>query len=269
MTANYHTHTPRCGHARGGERACIEHAIRAGLKTLGFADHAPYPFPNGFISGMRMAVDETEDYVSTILRLKKEYERDITVLVGYEMEYFPACFSLALRNVCDYPIDYLIMGQHFLGNEYDGAYAGARTTDPAALTTYVDLVITGLSTDAFSYLAHPDLPNFAGDAAHYEAEMTRLCTYAKAHDIPLELNFLGLKEHRQYPCDRFWRIAAEIGCTAIYGCDAHTPEMLSDKDIRHDAKAYAARFGLTVTDTLSLRDPRKACTNATKISTEI
>ncbi|MGM9624341.1 MAG: PHP domain-containing protein, partial [Eubacteriales bacterium] len=62
LAANYHTHTPRCGHAGGNEREYIENAIRAGIRTLGFADHAPYPFPKSYRSGMRMEVEETEAY---------------------------------------------------------------------------------------------------------------------------------------------------------------------------------------------------------------
>ncbi len=268
MTANYHTHTPRCGHARGEEREYIEHAIRGGMKLLGFADHAPYPFPNGYHSGIRMSLAETEGYVDGLLRLRTEYAQEIRILVGYEMEYFPACFDLALQHVCTYPIDYLILGQHFLGNEYDSAYAGSATDNPARLTTYVNLVLTGLSTGAFSCLAHPDVINFTGDTEHYTREMTRLCTYAKAHGIPLEINFLGLKEHRHYPRDRFWRIAGEIGCDVIFGCDAHWPEMLSDKEIRGEAQAYAAHLGLTVIDTLSLRDPCAALESVIKLQGE-
>ncbi len=265
MIANYHTHTPRCGHARGGERECIENAIRGGLKILGFADHAPYPFPNGYVSGIRMHVTETEDYASTLLRLKKEYANDIRILIGYEMEYFPISFRAALENICSYPVDYLIMSQHYLGNEYEAAYAGSRTDDPAALTAYVDLVIKGLSSGAFSYLAHPDLLHFSGSEEHYTQEMTRLCTFTKENDIPLEINFLGLGEHRHYPCDRFWHIAGAVGCKAIFGIDAHWPEMLSDRGIVRDAEKFAAAHRLHVIDTLPLRDPHAVLTHINKI----
>ena len=44
MIANYHTHTPRCNHARGGEEEYIQNAVAGGLEILGFADHSPYWF---------------------------------------------------------------------------------------------------------------------------------------------------------------------------------------------------------------------------------
>ena len=40
IKANYHTHTARCGHAIGTDEEYVQAAIQAGLKTLGFSDHA-------------------------------------------------------------------------------------------------------------------------------------------------------------------------------------------------------------------------------------
>jgi len=59
MQYNYHTHTPRCRHARGTEEDYVRHAIAGGYQVLGFSDHTPMPFPNDYFSGHRMAVSET------------------------------------------------------------------------------------------------------------------------------------------------------------------------------------------------------------------
>lgn len=75
MIANYHTHTWRCRHADGTEREYVERAIEGGLKILGFSDHSPYPFPEGYDSGMRMRLDQVEGYVDTVLALKKSMTR--------------------------------------------------------------------------------------------------------------------------------------------------------------------------------------------------
>ena len=42
MKHNYHTHTTRCHHAEGSDEDYIIEAIKAGYKTLGFSDHAPW-----------------------------------------------------------------------------------------------------------------------------------------------------------------------------------------------------------------------------------
>ena len=48
LKANYHTHTYRCQHAYGSEREYIEAAIRMGIAELGFSDHVPCPFKDGW-----------------------------------------------------------------------------------------------------------------------------------------------------------------------------------------------------------------------------
>ncbi len=141
IKANYHAHTVRCHHATGTERAFVEESIRGGLKTLGFSDHAPMPFPNGYVSTFRMAVDEFDDYCDTVLALRKEYEKDIDIRLGLETEYYPAVFPDFMELIRDYPIEYLLLGQHCLRNEYDGLPSGKPTEDEAILKEYVDQLI--------------------------------------------------------------------------------------------------------------------------------
>ena len=61
--ANYHTHTPRCMHAVGSEREYLEHAIKGGIQTLGFSDHSPMPYTDGFVSGIRMTMQQMPEYI--------------------------------------------------------------------------------------------------------------------------------------------------------------------------------------------------------------
>ena len=71
MIANYHTHTWRCHHASGTEREYVEAAIRGGLKILGFSDHTPQIYPDGYVNHTKMLPEQLEDYVNVILALKK------------------------------------------------------------------------------------------------------------------------------------------------------------------------------------------------------
>ena len=54
MIANYHTHTWRCNHATGQEEEYVLTAVEQGFQILGFSDHAPYLFPEGYHSWVRM-----------------------------------------------------------------------------------------------------------------------------------------------------------------------------------------------------------------------
>ena len=90
MKVNYHTHTKRCGHASGEDREYVESAIEAGLEVLGFADHCPFVYPDGYVSGIRLTPAEVDGYFSSLEGLKKEYEKDIRIYIGFEAEYLPA-----------------------------------------------------------------------------------------------------------------------------------------------------------------------------------
>ena len=48
MDYNYHTHTYRCGHAIGEDEEYIKVSIQNGIKHLGFSDHIPFAFPDGY-----------------------------------------------------------------------------------------------------------------------------------------------------------------------------------------------------------------------------
>ena len=254
MIANYHTHTVRCKHAEGSEEEYIQLAIERGIKTLGFADHAPMPFLDGHYSSYRMTLDEFPDYIETLLSLREKYRGRIELLIGLETEYFPAVFPHFLEFIRPYPVDYLILGQHFLRNEEPGEIPCSKATeDDARLAQYVDQVVEGLQTGCFSYLAHPDVLNYVGDDEVYQREMTRLCQAAKTLDIPLEINLLGLRTRRHYPSRAFWRIAGRVGCQAILGCDAHEVERMADPIEIADGESIAARHGLSLLQTLPLR----------------
>lgn len=246
MIANYHTHTWRCHHAKGTEREYVERAIEGGLKILGFSDHTPYPLPAGYHSPNRMEMDKMDGYVDTVLSLKKEYQADIEIHLGLETEYYPAYWEQLLDFLSDYPVEYMLLGQHYLGNEVDSNISsGQETSDGARLKQYVDQCTEAMETGRFLYVAHPDLLNFTGDAEVFDREYRRLCWKARELDIPLEINMLGLWDHRPYPREDFWKIAGEEGCRAVIGCDAHLPENAWRPDIEQLAVEMARRNHLT------------------------
>ena len=87
--------------------------------------------------------------------------------------------------------------------------------------------------------------------------MLRLCRYLKAHDIPVEINLLGVVEHRHYTSGRFLRIAQEVGNSAIIGCDAHTPDRLSNSEYIQICLDLAKQYALPVVEFLPGLLPKK------------
>lgn len=250
MLANYHTHTSRCGHARGTDREYVERAIEAGFDVLGFADHCPWVFSDGYVSGIRMRAADVDGYFSSLTDLKKEYADDIKLYIGFEAEYIPALIEAQDRLLADYPLDYMIMGQHFNNPESCGVYMGVPTSDEGILREYIDRIIEGMESGRYRYLAHPDLLDFTGSAELYEEQFTRLCEYLRSRDIPVEINLLGMMSGRHYPCERFFSIAKKVGNKAIIGCDAHIPEFLCDKSAVKLGRKFAEVFGLEVVESL-------------------
>lgn len=229
MLFNYHTHTKRCHHATGEDREYVENAIKAGIKALGFSDHAPYFYPQiNPINPYRIDCDKFEDYVNSVISLKKEYERDIDILLGYELEYYPEYHAREMEYLKSYSYDYLILGQHQLikGEDYKIIYANRQIY---TLSEYVDTVIEALNTSHFNILAHPDLPNCFATKEQKQKEYARLCKCAKELNIPLELNLLGIREGRTYPTEDFFEIASKMGNDIVIGYDAHSPSDFLDK----------------------------------------
>ena len=181
MIYNYHTHTTRCHHAVDSDEEYIKAAIEAGIKYLGFSDHAPVVFSGGHGFHYHMDIEDGDEYVNTIRALAEKYKEDIHISVGFEMEYYPSYFEEMLNLARKFGVDYLILGQHFIADEYpDGVGSRAYTENPAHLKEYVDNVIKGIESGVFTYIAHPEIINFGGNDELYRVEMTRLCLEAKS-----------------------------------------------------------------------------------------
>lgn len=253
MIANYHTHTWRCNHASGTEVDYIEHALRNGLKILGFSDHSPYIFPEGYYSHFRMGPQQLPGYVRTLTQLREQYQDQLKIFIGLETEYYPKYFPDLMAYLREYPLEYMILGQHYLGNEIHDFYSGEKTDDESLLTRYCYQCMEAMNTGVFTYLAHPDLFHFVGNKKFYQDAMRSLCREANSCQMPLELNLLGMAEKRHYPNPKFWEIAAEENCHVILGRDAHDPRAFDNEKAEKKALKMVKKLGLELLDAIPLR----------------
>ena len=230
MEYNFHTHTYRCGHADGDDEEYVRRAIECGIKHMGFSDHAPFVFPDGYESHYRVKTPDIQGYFDSLGAIREKYNDKIEIKIGFEMEYYPEYFEKMLENVKNIGAEYLILGQHYIGNEHPNACASVKETDSAELLSiYVDSVCSAIDSSAFTYVAHPDIINFVGEDKIYTEQMRKICSRSLKSDIPLEINFLGIRQGRHYPNPRFWEIAGDVGCPVTFGCDAHTPANAFDE----------------------------------------
>ena len=249
MFANYHTHTTRCRHASGTDREYVEAAIKSGVKILGFSDHATFPH-RSFVG---MLPNELPEYVASIAALREEFENDLQMHIGMELEYDPKHFPQQLDFLKDHGIEYLILGQHALFGITDVPGMYQTSDDEKYLDHHCGLQREAMDTGAITYLAHPDMQNFTGSNQIYDLHIRKLCRHAKDLDIPLEINLLGLRTNRHYPRPHFWQIAGEEGCKVILGCDAHDPISFLDETGPTAAMELVNRFDLNLIQSVELR----------------
>ena len=245
MNYNFHTHTYLCGHASGIPEEYIQRAIRCGIQYLGFSDHAPMLIGGNEKIATRMKASEIEGYVAELKRLREKYKDQIDLSIGLEIEYYPSFFSETLKRIKEFDIEYLILGQHFSREERSGyQYVTAPIADEDDFKEHVAQVVEGIHSKVFTYVAHPDVFHFTGDQALYRQEMRKICVASRECNVPLEINMLGIRDHRNYPTPLFWEMAGEEKCPVTFGFDAHDVQNVYDEVSLMQAKELVRKFDL-------------------------
>jgi histidinol-phosphatase (PHP family) len=201
-----------------------------------------------------MKPEQLPGYVETVLKLREEYKGKIEIPLGLELEYYPKFLPQLLPVLRDMPLDYLILGQHFIENEIERRYSGVTTDDESYLETYVNQTCEAMRTGLFTYFAHPDLVNYNGDEKIFNKHYGRLIGCAVDCKVPLEINLLGVRVNRFYPHEAFFRLCGEIGAEVCIGCDAHSADVACDTPSFLKAMEMADRWNLRVNHNPTLRE---------------
>jgi histidinol-phosphatase (PHP family) len=161
--------------------------------------------------------------------------------------YFGDIVSYALLNGAEY----FILGQHFIntdrkddpnGLEFINAFE--PFDDEERLIKAVDAVVEAVNSGYISIVAHPDHINFIGDEQIYRREMRRICDACIENGVYAEINCLGIRSHRHYPNEKFWRLAGETGVKVVYGFDAHDPLSAYDGESIPKMLALVEKYNL-------------------------
>ena len=245
MDYNYHTHTVYCGHATGSMEDYVTRAIEGGIRYMGFAEHAPLPYPDGHETWFRLAMTDVPDYFQEVNRLREKYRGEIELSVGFEMEYYPEYFEPMLELTKKSGAEYLILGQHYMTPEHpNGVHVLEKDYEFEHLRDYVKLILGAMETGVFTYIAHPDMYQFVGDNLRYREEMRKICIASRKKNIPLELNLLGIRDHRFYPNEPFWKVVGEEGSPVTFGLDAHDWKDACDEESLKVAMGIVKKYGL-------------------------
>ena len=255
---NFHTHTALCRHAEGMEADYVLAAKQAGLQTLGFSDHGPYP-DNRF--NVRMQYGELDGHLQRVRELQARFLMEMDILAGLEIEYCYDMDSYYESLFQQRHLDYLLLGQHGFYSS-SGAFINSfdMPSDTTLLLDYAKTVCDGMRTGFFSILAHPDLP-FLNDLVWDEncREACRRILYTAGETgVLLELNANGIRRGQKaysdglrypYPYPPFWQEAARAGLPVLVGSDCHSPSLIWDGAME-EAFRLAGEWGLHLTDRL-------------------
>lgn len=255
MKTNYHTHTTRCHHATGSDEDYVLSAIKGGYQELGFSDHSPWKYHTDYVSDIRMTPEELPGYVRSIRNLQAKYKDQIQIKLGLECEYFPEYMYWLKEVIKEYSLDFIIFGNHHFHTDEKFPYFGHNTTTQDMLDLYEESSIEGMESGLYAYLAHPDLfmrsyPEFD---RHCKLASRHICRTAARLNIPLEYN-IGMVDYNQafgestYPHPEFWHIAANEGCIAIIGVDAHDTKSLEYSGYYDQACENLRQLKIKMTD---------------------
>lgn len=181
----------------------------------------------------------------------------IELRLGLECEYFEDYMPWLRDTIREYRLDYVIFGNHFYRTDERYPYFGSDTRSAEMLDLYAESAIRGMETGLYAYLAHPDLfmRSYGDSTGTAPASAARYAAGPRGSVCPLEYNVSMIAYNEAHgvagvPHPDFWRIAADEGCTAIVGIDAHDHRVLESGLYYDRAVRELAALGIPVIDTI-------------------
>jgi histidinol-phosphatase (PHP family) len=209
----------------------------------------------------RMDISQKEFYENDISSLKKKYEKDIKVLLAYEVDYLE---GYILDEVVTSKVDYLIGSVHFLKNkdamwgfdnpEFIGVY---KSKDIDTIwKEYFQAIEAMAKTGLFDIAGHLDLIKVFKFLPKQDVRLlARDALLAiKKSNMTLEINPAGLRKpiNETYPSLQILEMAYEFGINITFGSDAHAVDQVGFK--YDEVKSLAQEIGYTKCMTFSNRD---------------
>lgn len=227
MVADLHNHTFLCKHATGTPMQYVEKAIENGTAFFGFSDHAPMDCDPKY----RMNIDQMNTYEAMVLEAKEAYKEDITVLLGYEVDFLQHHMH---EEVLKRPCDYMIGSVHFLGGwgfdnpEFIGEYQHRDINE--IWQTYFNAITAMAKSGHFDVVGHLDLIKVFKFLPTKDIRLIakEALDAIKKSGMAVEINSAGYRKpiEEQYPSRQLLEMVAERDIPLSFGSDAHEPEQV-------------------------------------------
>ena len=252
--ADFHTHSYYSdGHNSLSEMA--EYAVTQSMYALGFSDHSPMEVE----ADWTMPKDKYKNYLSEISELKKNYEGELKIFAGLELDIYSDLDTSELDYLivsCHYvltddgiycPVDHAAhimkndVNEHFGGDfikyakKYYEQLASVSSLGPAVIGHY-DLVAKFNEGGCLFDENDPKYMNAALETLEY------LASLGVIFEINTGAMFRGYRTE-PYPSHTLLKRMKDLGCKIILNGDSHSTDAFCHKF--DDAVKFAAAAGYT------------------------
>jgi histidinol-phosphatase (PHP family) len=272
MLADYHVHTPYCGHAKGKVIEYVRSAVDRGLSEIGFADHLGryYLTPTQRRRYWDWGMEErtVARYVAELLELSEMFRGQIRIRIGLEVDYVEGAEDLLEPIVSRYPLDFLLCSIHCIpqfGWKHLSSYSNFPETS-AIYKEYFRAARSALKSGLFNVLAHPDfIWRYVGwprqDPLMPFREIAETVAVAGETGRCIEINANGYLWSRanefegQDPFETLLDKCHAMEVPVSIGSDAHEPAMVGK--LFPELIAALKKKGITTFTCFSEGKPRK------------
>lgn len=244
FTANHHSHTSFSDGVYSPEQYLLS-AIRQNLKVYGFSDHAPLPI-EGFGA---MSPKKLPEYLAEIDRLKEEYQDQIQIYKGLEVDYIPGVIDMNTDYIKEANLDFSLGAVHYVGTLANGLPWGFQSSHAnfqkgldelfdgdieACIRQYYQLIRDMVKLAPPTIVAHLDRVKklnegdryFSEDDKWYQEEVALTLETISRAGIILEINTKGYYNKitsDTYPSQWILAQAKDMNIPVHIGSDAHKP----------------------------------------------
>ncbi len=239
---NFHSHTHYCD-GEGVAKEYIKQAIAAGMPAYGISSHAPICFKTDWC----VPDHKFADYLLEVREAKSEFENEIEVYLGLEIDYIPEKSGRNKHILKETKLDYFIGSIHFVDSYEDGT--------PWNIDHTKEIFLDGLSKifnnkflraserfyEISCQMLHEDKPDFIGhldkikmyngdNELFYEADkeyrnqVEQLLKQIKESDTIVEVNTRGFYRYGQenlYPSQWILEKIVAMDIPVMLNSDSH------------------------------------------------
>lgn len=240
MRKDYHMH-PMIIQKPERFDAFVQKAIQEGIGEICVTDHMPLQCSN---AKDRIPHGEVKAYCTAVRNFAKQYEADISIKLGIEIDYHPSVKN-EIEDVLEAGEFDFVLGSSHLHVVQERELFNHKTTRNEYARAMFENTIGAIQSGYFDAIAHLDMFRWVfsrsdryslvddgySENLHIALIDETLCAI-RQHDLLLEINphFAGQTGNISdtYPCGYVVERALQKGIRFSFGSDAHTPECVGE-----------------------------------------